>query len=649
MSLLNEAFSEIKEKKWIFALVFVAILIGLLLRAYHVDYPVVGYHNWKETHYLTEARNFARDGFFKYGFFVPTYNYPQLTSDPSGAHADTFPFISVVIAIFFKIFGPGLTVARAVNIFFNILIVPAMFLLVRRLFKRNDIALVSAFITSFNPLLVFFSHNTQLQNPGLLFMVLAGYFYVRWFENDLDLDLILTSVFVALSGLTVFTFLVILFPIVLTFPYDRIKRFTFARLKTYAISAAILSTVLLWVLYMKYVVIPRTGISTISEKLLNLAPLYTGQFWQAIRAYAADNYTLFGVVLTFIGIFAFIAYYFREKGMFGKNIAVPLIIATLVVVLLIAWKAQFKILYMIIFAVLAILALPIFKREISSESNSFAFKFMLSYGIGAALFFLLLAEKLSGHSYHQYPIAPFFIIAMSFAIISIGENIGSILSAKVQHAESEEKIGKEDIFKILKYFVAFILVILLIYGPPGGTGKFSTTALGTELALSGSLEAKNRQFDTQFPGPDIAGEYIEKNSAPTDRILFSGGEIMGLLWHSDRKGFYGITSVDIIKEAEEKGVKWVLIYAPLGRNELNNQEVRSYLEGNYGLKQISFVRSGEGTFNVIYLLLKKGGTFDPENLSALVQNYPVASKDYELTGGRRITLGYITLDNKTSS
>ena len=456
------------------------------MRAYHTDYPVVGYHNWKETHYLTEARNFARDGFFKYGFFVPAYNYPQLSSDPTGAHADTFPFISVVLAIFFKIFGPSLTVARAINISFNLLIVPAIFLFVRRLFRRNDIALVAAFTTSITPLLVFFSHNTQLQNPGLLFMVLAGYFYIRWFENDLDLDLILTSVFVALSGLTVFTFLVILFPIVLTFPYDRIKRFTLTRLKTYAISAAILSTVLLWVLYMQFAVIPRTGISTISEKLLNLAPLYAGQFWQIIRSYAADNYTLFGAVLTFIGIFSFLSYYFKERGMFGKKIAVPVILATLIIVPLIAWKAQFKILYLIIFAVLAVLALPIFKREISHKANSFAslsvnekmgessafdpFKFMLAYGIGAAIFFMLLAEKLSGHSYHQYPIAPFFIVSISFAIIAIGENIGSVLSAKVQPAGDEEKLGREDVFKILKYFVAFILVIFLVYGPPGGAG-----------------------------------------------------------------------------------------------------------------------------------------------------------------------------------
>ena len=47
-------------------LLIIITIFGFYLRYYHYDYPVVGYHNWKETHYLTEARNFAKEGFFKY-------------------------------------------------------------------------------------------------------------------------------------------------------------------------------------------------------------------------------------------------------------------------------------------------------------------------------------------------------------------------------------------------------------------------------------------------------------------------------------------------------------------------------------------------------------------------------------------------------
>ncbi len=642
---IEEAYSEIKAKKWIFLLLFAIILLGLFLRAYHFGYPVVGYHNWKETHYLSEARNFAEDGFFKYGFFVPALDYPQLNSDPSGAHSDTFPFISIVVGLFFKIFGPHITVARAVDLLFGILIIPAMFLFVRRLFKRDDIAIIASVLTAFNPMLVFFAHNTQLQNPGLLFMLFGAYFYLRWHENDSDLDLVFTSIFVALAALNVFTFLLILIPIALTFPFDRIKRFTAARLKTYGISAAILSTVLLWVLYMKLVVMPRTGLSTFGIGLINLGPLYKGQFWSSILNYAADNYTLALVVLAFAGIFAFMAHFFKEKELFGKKFAIPLILAAVIITAIIAWQAQFKLLYAALFAALAFLALPIFKRENLAEAGSpFAHKFMLLYGIGSAFFFLILSEKLSGHSYHQFPIAPFLIISASFVMASAGTGISAILSSHFSPAESAEKLGKEDVFKILRYFTIFLLILVLLFGLPGGSGALTGKLLGSKLALDGSQDAWERQFDTQFFGIDIAGDYIKRNSAPDDRVLFSGGEIMGLLWHADRKGYYGIPDVATIKNAEEKGVKWIVVYMPLGRNELGNANILAYLKENYEMKQMSFVNLGDNNFNGIYFLFKKGGTFDPDKLSELAKDYPVSSKEYDLSNNRKLSVGYITLD-----
>jgi len=61
-----------KNYPWI--ILSLLLIFGFYLRIYHSDYPVVGYHNWKETHYLTEARNYARDGFFQDGFLVPHWD-----------------------------------------------------------------------------------------------------------------------------------------------------------------------------------------------------------------------------------------------------------------------------------------------------------------------------------------------------------------------------------------------------------------------------------------------------------------------------------------------------------------------------------------------------------------------------------------------
>ncbi|MBW3000043.1 glycosyltransferase family 39 protein, partial [Candidatus Woesearchaeota archaeon] len=155
------------KKNWNWILLGVILIFGFYLRAYHIDYPVVGYHNWKETHYLTEARNFAEDGFFEHGFFIPEWDYPSLVDDPTGVHSDTFPTTSILTAIAFKIFGYKLWIARLINILFALGSVLLFYLIIKRLFEREDLALLSAAIMSINPLLVFFGRQVQLINPAL--------------------------------------------------------------------------------------------------------------------------------------------------------------------------------------------------------------------------------------------------------------------------------------------------------------------------------------------------------------------------------------------------------------------------------------------------------------------------------------------------
>src|SRR3990167_7599325 len=100
-----------KSKFSIFWVIIIFILfVGVAFRVYHLDYPVVGYHNWKTEHYLGEARNFERNGFFSGWFFVPQWDYPKLQAghDFNGYHSDTFPTIPVIVSVFFKLFGESL-------------------------------------------------------------------------------------------------------------------------------------------------------------------------------------------------------------------------------------------------------------------------------------------------------------------------------------------------------------------------------------------------------------------------------------------------------------------------------------------------------------------------------------------------------------
>ena len=543
---MKSIIQDIKKNPVPYLLLLVIILFGLYLRAYHANYPVIGYHNWKETHYLTEARNFAREGFFKHGFFVPENDYPVLGGDPSGAHADTFPTISILVAIAFKIFGMNLAVARSIGILFGLGSIFAMYLLTKELFGRDDIALVSATLTAINPLLVFFSHNVQLINPALFFMLVGTYFYLKWSKSNEKIDITYAAIFIALAGLTKYTFLIILVPILLTMKKEQIK--DMFNIKKYWVSYLFLSLIPIWFIY-NLSVGARTGKYTTTLSSIGIKPMFKVAWWSAMKNFTIDNYTTLGILFALIGLLAII--YFNKK------------------------------------------------------KEAFAERFILSYALGAFLFIILLSDKVGGHSYHQYPIAPLFIILISYSFLVIGDTLSETLTLNVEKKDKDKN-------KKLINFVIILILLILIY-------RF------------GSIQSIHRQFDTQFPGLDIAGTYINQHSSPNERLIFSGGQSFGVLWYADRKGYYDINSVEDIKKAESLGSDWIFVYL-WGLNDVGTKKW-DYISKNYHLVQVGFMRTQKGD-QLVYLLLKKGGTFNINQLQSIIQNKPVQSKEYERTNGK---------------
>lgn len=576
------------QTSYISVIILIAIvLIGFYLRCYHIDYPVVGYHNWKETHYLTEARNFAREGFFKYGFFVPAWDYPFLDSDPSGAHSDTFPTISIIVAIFFMIFGPELFVARLVGILFNTGAIVMMYLLVRKLFEREDLALVSALLTATLPLFVFFSHNVDLINLGLFFMLSSGYFYLRWGDSFKGKELVLTVLFLTLAVLTKYPFLIIAIPIFLTVPFKRLVELK-RGYSVVLISILIFSLIPLWFFYSNYIISERYGTKaySVTEGMIKFDVLLESQWWKTQEAYARDNYTLLGLFIAFLGLILLIFLFLKEKR-FGE-------------------------------------------------------RFILFYFLGAIPFTTVMAYKIGGHSYHQYPVAPLVIILMAYFIVRVSDVV------KVLKIEGKEVKQMSILFKII-----IIVILLALFAP-------------------GFQESISRQFDTQFIGLDVAGEYIKAHSNESERIMFPSHQSYGILWHADRKGFTP-SEVDRIKLAEEKGATWMFVYdwgywdrlpfpcqdpedEKCQEEYMKKKETFDYLMNNYGMEQRAVWRVPKRCPTCpeysSYILLKKGGKFDLSELNDLaillgrvsvddqaivgtlrVHDKEVKHRDYEYTGG----------------
>ncbi len=348
------------------------IFLGFYLRSYHISYPVIGYHNWKETHYLTEARNFARDGFFRYGFFVAAWDYPSLDSDPSGVHSDTLPTISILVSIAFMLFGYRLWIARLIGILLNTATIPLIYLIVRNIFKREDIAVVSAFLMAINPLLVFFSHNVQLINVGIFCALMSLYLFLLWRDSDKGRDLVLSAVFFALAGLTKYPFMAVAAPMLFMFPFKRLKTMR-KNLIPYAISVVILLSIPAWIYYSS-VVIMKEYKTTATAKIAPNRPdqILTEKFWKITESYLDDSFTLPGVWFAVIGLLAVLFSYLVDRK---PTIRIRFIVGS-------------------IFAILSLV--------------------------------LITTGKLMGHVYYYYVIAPFIVIFMAYFIIKMADLAGRL-------------------------------------------------------------------------------------------------------------------------------------------------------------------------------------------------------------------------------
>ncbi|MFC1454924.1 glycosyltransferase family 39 protein [Candidatus Undinarchaeota archaeon] len=528
------------------------LLFGLYLRTYHLDYPVIGYHNWKEVHYLTEARNFANDGFFKNGFFVPAFDYPSLNGDPSGVHADSFPTISVIVGLFFMLFGQELWIARLVGIVFNLGAVVALYYVVKILFKREDLAMLSMLLGAIMPIFVFFSRNVQLVNPALLFMLLSIYYYAAWHEEKTK-SLLPASLFFVLATITKYSFGMLIVPLALSFPYKRLSTWR-KNIKDYVVAFVPLILIPIWIGYVELFKAKENYSSFADMINTGSSTAFSAVYWKTLWAYFADNYTILGLSFAIFGFF---------------------------------------------------LMLLLFKK------GNFGMRFSISYVIGTIAFFILGAHKLQGHNYHQYPVAPLFVILIAYFIIVASSNLGRILD-NASKGQVPKKYGK---------LIIVAIMLILLWFPIS--------------------EAKNRQFDAQFFGLDIAGEYINTHSSEDERIMFSGHQSYGVLWHADRKGYAHHPSVDDMISAEKNlNVQWILVYQ-WGMAIFQDPAKWNYIKDNYSLRQVAFKQSNEGRVP-IYFLFQKGGSYDDTKLNDMLQGKEVQTRDYEMTGGN-VRLNYIEL------
>ncbi len=582
---------NLKSIRYEYVFLFLFLVVGFYLRAYHIDYPAIGYHNMKENEYIGSAKFMFYEGedylhrkLYRMGAQdIPYFEeYPQM------------PIIQWSSVILWKIFGMHLWLVRLLMILASVASIYVMYLLIFELSKSKYLALLSSFFMAVFPLGIFFGRNIQPESPALLFLLLGMLYYVRWLESFSRKDAFYLGLYLGISGLFKYTFLIGAIPLFFIFPFSKLKEKGFAgKLKSSALPViAGVSPMIIWSLIAPLL----NRLSTITEGTfgrIDLFRVFTVEYWQArwpsFNNYIGDNYTwwffwtaVFGIMLVSLSM--------KDKKMTYLSLAGILFAGVA------RFSAQGSPTFVLSF--FAIFAIIVANAVLSLKHKRRFQAFVLFYAAAIIPYSMILSDYIPGHNYYQMPFLPLIALLSAYAIYSAGNLLKQVTKIK---------------------FIELLPLVLILF------------------TIQDISAHKDAMFNTQFFGLDIGGEYLKSNMMQGERfVMFGHSQSVAVCVYAERL-CAGVGSADDLTEFETKrGTRWIFIDNGAGMALLQgNPELMRYIESNYDLSAIGLLRTGQG-FSLHTIILRKGGSFSFSNISehpVVKSQKVIAQKNYELTKG----------------
>jgi len=307
--------SAFLRKHYILIFLLIFMIFGFYLRSYHMDFPVIGYHNMKENQYLPYTEfMYNADDFLDY-FRTETY---WIGTQEHGYFTQyEFPLIPWLILVLWLIFGVKLWAARLVIILFSVASIPVLYLVGRKLTDNKFILLTTCLFFAIMPINIFFGRNVQPEAPGLFFILFAWYWFFCWIDNLEWKSFIYFSVSLLLAILLKIPNGIGLVPLLFFIPYRKLWNEKKNYSKYALVFLGFMAIFPIWVKFSKWVMpgAATVGTSGFSESFTevwhNILRTFTSQYWieyfPALKAFFLDNFTIwFFWLLVFGIIFAFI-------------------------------------------------------------------------------------------------------------------------------------------------------------------------------------------------------------------------------------------------------------------------------------------------------------------------------------------------------
>ena len=125
------------------------ILAALLVRCYHITFPLNDAHAFRQTQTAGLIRDFYRDGI--------NFLYPSIiTLGKPGYVVLEFPLYQAISAVLYKIIIPDIIIARSLSIFFSLLSILFVYRLTLKFLDKRA-AIFASFFFAFAPLAIFYN------------------------------------------------------------------------------------------------------------------------------------------------------------------------------------------------------------------------------------------------------------------------------------------------------------------------------------------------------------------------------------------------------------------------------------------------------------------------------------------------------------
>lgn len=277
------------RKSIVYFILSLLLVFSMLSIGRYIHYKPASIHQWAQSDRASVAQNYYQDDM---NFFLPRVHN---IANGTGITGLEFPIINYSAAVLYKIFGFDEFWYRFLELIIISLGLIYIFKLCNQYLENTFQSISIVLLFYLSPTLVYYSANFIPDLPSLGFILISWYFFIKFKDTNKNRDILLFTLFAALSSLVKITSLISVFAVLGLLLLDSLnffnkKQFIY-KTKIYLSLIFVFISVLAWYFYSYY----------LNEKY------HSWFFLMKIRP--VESYQQFIETIKFIGFFWFNDYY----------------------------------------------------------------------------------------------------------------------------------------------------------------------------------------------------------------------------------------------------------------------------------------------------------------------------------------------------